>query len=290
MENVGIRLLLHSVGQFNSLRRNEFAHFVLILLPKDDGVVFLQVRIIFPLLSRSAMPSVTSRFSMRFEGFTTSTVPCRCRWIPPPAPEHVSTLVAECSGIFTEAYIPGTSSNSHSGLGLRCAWCGFACRFGRRSARFARRTILRSGDIDIHVVSHVNIGDRPFRHRNHEAQKVVLRKVAQRQVTLVRRSSRRKQRAGVGVDLRDHAVEGRGDARISRTEPDLFRARLSRRALLARRPTPNPSRRKRPRWLPDPFPVLRRFPLAPPAPAEAFARRPAACRSGARRCRRIPRD
>ncbi len=61
----------------------------------------------------------------------------------------------------------------------------------------------------------MNIGDSSFRHGNYEAQNIVLRKLAQRQVTLVRRSSRRKQRAGVGIDLRNDAVEGRGDARIS---------------------------------------------------------------------------
>src|ERR1700683_1398456 len=57
-----------------------------------------------------------------------------------------------------------------------------------QSHNFSCESIFGTGHVDVHSISHMNIGDCPFWQWNYETQNIVLRKLTQSEVALIGRS------------------------------------------------------------------------------------------------------
>ena len=79
---------------------------------------------------------------------------------------------------------------------------------------FSGEGFVQRRDIYFQRLAVADIWYGPFRHGDHQAQQIILRKMAERGIALGGGSSRGKQRAGVGVNLRHDSVKRRSHARV----------------------------------------------------------------------------
>ena len=186
IEKMGMGDLLRPAGR-GQLRRDELAGLVLILFAQNDLVIFRETRDDLGLVcglnsERDVAPlDLVARRPRRARSLRSH----RTRGPPGAAPSGRS---AACEAESQRRHTCRERARSRDwGRPLRCTSCGFADR-SRPEKRtiFALQNLVECGHVHRHGLADVNVGDGALGKRDHEAEKIILRKMAETPVAFAR--------------------------------------------------------------------------------------------------------
>ena len=157
------------------------------------------------------MPRVILRSSILFAGLTTYTVVCSPSWFTACSGTDSASRLRSSVRV-ASAYSPGISTWSR--LDTSTSVC--MVRVSSFTSTEKRVTLpgkapVQRGHRHLDGIADVNVADVGLRHRNHQAEQIVLREPDQRHGLRAGTGAGLHQRAEIGVALRDHAGEGRRD-------------------------------------------------------------------------------